>query len=38
MISRKISVKGENCQDSTLNELEVEFTNISVLRGVMIKG
>ena len=38
MISRKISVKGENCQDSTLNELEVEFTNISVLSGVMIKG
>ena len=38
MISRKNSVKGDNCQDNTLTELEIDFTNISVLREVMIKG
>ena len=37
-ISRKISVKGENHQDNTLTELKIDFTNISVLREVMIKG
>ena len=38
MISREISVKVENRQDNTLNEMKIEFTNISVLREVMIKG
>ena len=35
---RKNSVKDENHQDNTLTELEIDFTNISVLREVMIKG
>ena len=36
---KKISMKDENhIKDNTLTELEIDFTNISVLREVMIKG
>ena len=37
-ISSKISVKDKFHQVKTLTELEIEFTNISVLKEVMIKG
>ena len=38
MISSETSVKGDIYEASTLSELEIEFTNISVLKEVMIKG